>query len=418
MQQPTLRFRPLRPAVAVDSESTLELLISVAAPPPPEPTGQQRPGLNLALVIDRSGSMAGGKLSHARKAARFLVSQLTERDRLALVVFDDEVNVLMPSQQVRNPLPFIAAINHIHSGGSTALFDGWMGGAMQVAEHLNPASLNRVLLLSDGEANCGLTDRGEIATRVRGLTERGISTSAFGLGLGFDEDLMGAVAQAGDGTLAHIESPEQLPDLYASELQGLASTCARKVSLGIRTKNGAELVEVLNDLPRTTYGNYQLPSLHFGQEFNVGVRLRLPAWSANQEICSVRLAWDSSQGEGRQKRIDHLTLPVMGARELAGLAQDALVAEELAILEANRARQQAMQQLDLGDLDSADFTLAAMSASLSQLNPSQRREEELALLAEKRALLKRDHNRARKSLSRESYRSSLDVWSGDRPSQH
>ena len=99
---------------------------------------------------------------------------------------------------------------------------------------------------------------------MAGLTQRGISTSAFGLGRSFDEDLMGAIATAGDGTLAQIESPQQLADLYASELSGLASTVGSKVSLGIRAQQGAELVDVLNDLPPTTAGNLQLPNLRWG----------------------------------------------------------------------------------------------------------------------------------------------------------
>ena len=280
---PSLHFRPLRPAVAADGATTLDLLITVATPPlPAELMGRPRPPLNLALVIDRSGSMDGSKLSYARKAARFLAGELTARDRLAIVTFDDEVNVLVPSQPVRDPLTFISAINTIQAGGCTALFDGWLAGATQVAQQLDPTALNRVLLLSDGQANEGLTDAAAIAAKVEGLTQRGISTSAFGLGSGFDEDLMGAIASAGDGTLAQIESPKQLADLYASELQGLASTIGRKVSLGIRAKHGAELVDVLNDLPQTVAGNHQLPNLRHGQELNVGVRLQLPAWAANQ----------------------------------------------------------------------------------------------------------------------------------------
>jgi len=116
---------------------------------------------------------------------------------------------------------------------------------------------------------------------VAGLTARGISTSAFGLGDGFDEDLMGAIAAAGDGSLAFIESPGQLADLYACELQGLATTIGRKVSLGIRGQHGADVLDVLNDLDRTEFGNFRLPNLRAGQELNLGVRLQLPAWAPN-----------------------------------------------------------------------------------------------------------------------------------------
>lgn len=410
---PSIRFRPLRPAVAADGATTLDLLVTVAAPPlQAELLARPRPPLNLALVIDRSGSMSGSKLSYARKAARFLAGELTERDRLAIVTFDDEINVLVPSQPVRDPLLFISAINTIQAGGCTALFDGWLAGAMQVANQLDPTGLNRVLLLSDGQANEGLTDAAEIAAKVEGLTQRGISTSAFGLGSGFDEDLMGAVASAGDGTLAQIESPQQLADLYASELHGLATTLGRKVSLGIRTKGGAELVDQLNDLSLTSAGNFQLPNLRYGQELSVGVRLQLPAWAPNQEIASVRLAWDAPQQQGRQELRDSLTLPVKPQAELAGLAIDEAVAEQLALLRANRERRQAIEALDQGDVHGAAVSLASIDQHLAALPQSDAVMRERQLLQEKHELLQQDRNLSRKRLRRESLRSSLNVWEG------
>ena len=409
---PSLHFRPLRPAVASDGATTLDLLITVRSPEQPPAVGRQRPALNLALVIDRSGSMAGSKLSHARKAARFLASELTERDRLAIVTFDGEVTVLVPSQPVRDPLLFISAINSIHSGGCTALFDGWLAGATQVASQLDPQGLNRVLLLSDGQANEGLTHADAIAAKVEGLTQRGISTSAFGLGSGFDEDLMGAMAAAGDGTLAQIESPQQLADLYASELDGLASTVGRKVSLGIRAQHGARVVDVLNDLPTTSAGNLQLPNLRYGQELGIGVRLQLPAWAPNQEIARVRLAWRSPEREGRQELIEHLTLPVRPQAELEGLTDDALVAEQLALLQANRERRRAIEELDRDNFPAAMGILAAIDGRLASLAQSEAVQRERRLLAEKQALFQQDRNLSRKRLRRESLRSSLSVWEG------
>jgi len=411
MTQPTLRFRPLRPAVAADGATTLDLLLTIStSEPSEEQQGKPRPPLNLALVIDRSGSMSGRKLSNARKAACFLAGELTARDRLAIVAFDDEVQVVLPSAPVSDPQLFIAAINTIHSGGSTALFDGWLAGATQVANHLDSAGLNRVLLLSDGQANQGLTNQKAIAAKVAGLTARGISTSSFGLGDGFDEDLMGSIASAGDGTLAFIESPAQLADLYASELQGLAGTLGKRVSIGIRPKNGVELLDLLNDLEATGRGNYQLPNLRAGQELNVGLRLQLPAWAPNQEIASVRLAWDAPGANGRQELMAHLTLPVIPSAELAGLDTDPAVAEQLAVLEANRARRRAIEQLDLGDITGAELSLSCASSLFSSLPDTELTIRELKLLKEKQSLLRQDRNLSRKRMSRESLRSSNHVW--------
>ncbi|MGB1022259.1 MAG: vWA domain-containing protein [Synechococcus sp.] len=411
--KPSIRFRPLRPAVAADGATTLDLLITVSAPPlPPERQNRPRPPLNLALVIDRSGSMSGSKLSYARKAARFLAGELTERDRLAIVTFDDEINVLVPSQPVRDPQLFISAINAIQAGGCTALFDGWLAGAMQVAQQLDPTGLNRVLLLSDGQANEGLTEAAAIAAKVEGLTQLGISTSAFGLGSGFDEDLMAAIAGAGDGTLAHIESPKQLADLYASELDGLASTLGKRVSIGIRAKRDVQLVDLFNDLELTSAGNFQLPNLRHGQELNVAARFQLPPWQPNREIVSVRLAWKQPGRQERFSFVEHFTLPVMAAADLNGMEPDLAVLEQFELLLANRERRQAIEELDRGNLRAARAHLEAIDQRLSLLPQSEAIQKERLLLEEKKALLDQDRNLSRKRLRRESLRSSLNVWEG------
>jgi len=409
--KPSLHVRPLRPAVAADSATTLDLLITIAAPAmPPELESRPRPALNLALVIDRSGSMDGSKLSYARKAARFLAGALTPRDRLAIVTFDDEVEVLVPSQPVHDPKLFIRAINTIHSGGTTALFDGWLAGAMQVANHLEPAALNRVLLLSDGGANEGVVDSAEIAAKVAGLSQRGISTSAFGLGAGFDEDLMRAVAGAGDGTLAFIESPTQLEDLYASELNGLAQTLGKKVSLGIRAKRDVQLLDVLNDCELTAAGNWQLPNLRYGQEMTVAARFQLPPWQPNREIVSLRLAWQQPGSPERRSFVEHITLPVMAAADLAGMDPDPVVIEQFELLLANRERSLAIEELDRGNLRAARAHLEAIDQRLSLLPQTEAIQLERLLLEEKKALLDRDRNLSRKRLRRESLRSSMSVW--------
>lgn len=416
--KPSLNFRPLRPAVASDAATTLDLLITSAAPKlPAAQQNRLRPPLNLALVIDRSGSMAGSKLSYARKAARFLIGELTGRDRLAIVTFDGEVQVVMASQPVHSSAPFLEVINAIHSGGTTALYDGWHAGATEVATHLDPAALNRVLLLSDGCANSGLTDAVAIAARVAGLNQRGISTSAFGLGNGFDEDLLGAVAGAGDGTLAQIENPSQLAQLYAHELTGLADTLGRKVSIGIRAKRDVQLVDLLNDLEMTPAGNWQLPNLRYGQELDVAVRLQLPPWQANREIISIRLAWEQPGSSGRHSIKEHVSLPVMEAADLAGMEPDLAVLERFELLLANRERRHVIEALDRGELRQARERLAAIDQRLSLLPQTEAVQRERRLLEEQKDLLVRDRNRSRKRLRCDSLRSSLSVWDGSRDSR-
>ena len=408
MPTPTLRFRPLRPAVACDAASSLDLLISVV--PPPAPTTTTRPPLNLALVIDRSGSMDGTPLSQARKAARFLARELSPADRLAIVVFDHEAEVLVPSMPVNDPELFVHAINTIHARGMTDLQLGWCTGAMQVAEQLDSQAVNRVLLLSDGHTNNGITDADAIAQQVQGLSQNGVSTSAFGLGDGFDEDLMAAIASGGDGTLAFIDNPKQLPDLYAHELSGLTNTAAQRLSLGIRTRNGAELIDVLNDLPQTAFGNWQLPNLRFGQELHVAVRIQLPAWAANAEIANLRLAWEQPGESERHSTLELLSLPVMPAAEIADMAMDPVVAEQFALLQANRDRQRAIAALDADDLEAAEQCLMSIDEHLAAMPCSAAINTERHAIQQRRTMLHKDRNRSRKSLRREALRSSVNVW--------
>ena len=409
MPTPTLRFRPLRPAVACDAASSLDLLISVVPPPAPATTSQ-RPPLNLALVIDRSGSMAGTPLSQARKAARFLARELSPADRLAIVVFDHDAELLVPSMPVNDPELFVQAINTIGARGMTDLQQGWRTGAMQVAEHLDANALNRVLLLSDGHTNHGITEEDAIAQQVKGLSQHGVSTSAFGLGDGFDEDLMGAIARGGDGTLAFIDNPRQLPDLYANELCGLTNTAAQRLSLGIRTRNGAELKDVLNDLPQTAFGNWQLPNLRFGQNLHVAVRIQLPTWAANAEIASLRLAWDQPGEANRHSSVEMLSLPVMPAAEIADMAVDPVVAEQFALLQANRDRQRAITALDADDLEAAEQCLLSIDASLAAMPCSAAINTERHAIQQRRSMLHNNRNRSRKNLRREVLRSSVNVW--------
>ena len=175
MKKPRIEFIPLRSAISSDSETYLDLLIKIVLPSVETQLNPQ--ALNLGLVIDRSGSMQGKKIEYARLAASYVVGQLQERDRISVIIYDEIVEVLVPSTPVNYRNEIQKKIATIEPRGCTNLHSGWLEGSLQVSQHLQPRQLNRVLLLSDGLANAGETNPNTISHHVQGLAQRGVSTT-------------------------------------------------------------------------------------------------------------------------------------------------------------------------------------------------------------------------------------------------
>lgn len=163
--------------------------------------------LNLSLVIDRSGSMAGQPLQYAIKAAQKLVESLTAQDIISIVIYDDQADVILAPRLVTDKADICAKLNQIQAGGCTNLSAGWLLGCEQVKSHLNTEYLNRVLLLTDGEANLGITDPQILTKTAQKQAEQGIITTTLGFGTYFNEDLLIAMADAAGGSLLFCSIP-------------------------------------------------------------------------------------------------------------------------------------------------------------------------------------------------------------------
>lgn len=390
MTGPKIEVIPMRPAVRADGPTTLDVLIRVT-PPTPE-VHFVRPTINLGLVLDRSGSMAGAKkMAYAREAASFAVQQLLPTDRVSVTVFDNIVETISPNAPAKHKEALIRGIKGIQPRGSTALHAGWKEGATQVVGNLVHDCLNRVILLSDGLANEGVTNLSVIAGEVRTLAARGVSTTTMGLGDDYNEDLMQAVGEAGDGNYYYIESPVQLTDIFQSEMKGLMANAGRKVSLGIEPLGGTIIGEVLNDLERNALGRLMLPNLVVGMPIQVVVRLKVPASPHKIDIARFRLAWDDPKGAGRRSSYASLTLGSCPSSVWDNLETDPRVAEQAAIQMAARAKKEAIAAYDQGDMAATRAFVGKAGAWMQAAPRSTEVDHELAEIAKLSADLDEGH---------------------------
>jgi Ca-activated chloride channel family protein len=287
----TVTVRPDRRYIRTGGRSNRFLLIEVEAPAAERrPTG--RPPVNLAFVLDRSGSMAGPKIATARDAVEEAINRLSPDDRFAVVVYDDQIDVVAESALASGDARrrAVDALRRIDARNSTNLGDGWLRGCEQVSRHLAQNGVNRTLLLTDGLANVGMTDPAELQGHASELRRRGVSTSTFGVGADFDERLLQGMADAGGGHFYFIESAAQIRDHMTSEVGESLDVVARDVKVRISVPEGVT-VESLSpfaiETRSTTSGSETLVSLGdlvSQQRVQLIVRLNFPYGSIGREV--------------------------------------------------------------------------------------------------------------------------------------
>ena len=241
---------------------------------------QRRP-LNVALVIDRSGSMAGTPLRYALQAAADFVDRLTPDDRLSIVVYDDNVDTLLDAQLVTDKAAIKQVLANVRAGGLTNLSGGWLRGCELVAQHQTERHVNRVLLLTDGQANAGITQSAILISTAAKKAEEGISTTTLGFGSSFEEDLLIGMARAAGGNFYFIQSLDDAADVFSAELDSLKAVAAQNLTVTLHPLGAVRLTDVLS-LARTEPQADGRLVLHLGDVYEnedklLGLQLALPA---------------------------------------------------------------------------------------------------------------------------------------------
>ena len=341
---------PLRAGLSAQTHESFELLVRVQATPE-DCEGRHDTPLNLALVIDRSGSMSGGKLDEAKRCVAKLIERLTEGDRVAIVDYDDTAETrlsLTTAPQARELADAVLAA--MQTGGSTALHSGWLQGADLLASGASEDCISRVVLLSDGNANVGASTADFICPQVQSLAAAGVTTTTVGLGLDFNEDLMTSMARSGQGSSLYGERLEDLEEAFDSELSLMKAIAFRKVRLVI-DNDQALGIEVVNGYAREDDG-YQLPSIACGSE--AWALLRMPMAKALNLLrqsgqLGLRVTAVDAQGNPVHESIEIQLPEDLPLHDYEALLPDALVARRSVELRSAEIQLAARQSARMGN---------------------------------------------------------------------
>jgi len=333
---------------------------------------KERMPLNLAIVLDRSGSMSGGKLEQAKQAASLLVEQLDRDDVLSLVVYESGVEVVRPAARVGDQHREIKRlIERIETGGSTALYGGVEEGSRQLREFLGKERINRVMLLSDGIANVGPSDNRDIADLGTRIAREGMSVTTIGLGSDYNETLMTALAEASDANYYYVADVEKLPEVFENELGELKSIVARDIIIEIRCPEGVRPLRFLGRPGELKSGTETITfaTLSSGQarELYLECLVSDAALGKVNEVAQVSVRYaDTLSSQAVEKSATPVVVGYSKDAELVTRSLDKAIAAEAAIFANAVETEKAIALADKGDAEGSRRVLDSQLQTLNE----------------------------------------------------
>lgn len=334
-------------------------------------SSKQRPPINVALVIDRSGSMGGDKIEQAKRAAIMALGLLDPRDILSIVAYDDKIDVLVPATPLRDRALVQRRIEELFARGSTALYAGVKTGGEQLETYLNRERVNRLILLSDGLANVGPQTTEEIAALGYQLIKKGISVTTLGLGMGYNEDLMTRLANVTDGNHAFVEKADDLEKFFALEFGDISSVVAQDIVIEIHIHPGCRPKRSLwRDA--TIEGNVvraRINQVYGGQQKDLTIELEVPTDRplGAFDVADVSLSYKDMATQQRVTRSDSVRLTLTSDQLQADASIDKEVMSRVVALQAIEKNEAAMKLRDAGQIDAARAAYSSNATYLKDL---------------------------------------------------
>ena len=357
--------------VALEAADKVTLMLDLTAPA--NPAQSTRPGQAIQVVLDRSGSMQGQPLDAAKGSLLKLVSRLAPQDAFGLVAFDDSALVIVPTRTMADHhMPSLRkAIRDLQTGGSTDISAGYLMGLRELTR-VNAAGGSTLLLISDGHANAGEQDPKFFQeVSIKSATEK-VTTSTIGLGNGYDETILEALAQGGGGAHRFAGSIDEAVGAIAAEVDDLLDKTIVNAVLRVTpttAMSGAPAIEIVQRLPYWKDGEtfvVQLGDLYSGENRRFVIDLEVPG-IASLGLCKIADITIEYLDLAQRQEIS-VTMPVnvnvVPGDVAAGRIADPIVRAERLILEAQTAKSLAVDELLNGKIKEASSRLKGAASSL------------------------------------------------------
>ncbi|MGB3508462.1 MAG: VWA domain-containing protein [Microcoleaceae cyanobacterium] len=344
--------------IAIDTQTTLDLILNFNAEN--QAKASTRRPLNLSLVIDRSGSMAGKPLRYAIQAAQKLVESLNSDDIVSVVIYDDTPETILSPQTVADKAKICTQIGWIKAGGCTNLSAGWLMGCECVKSQQTEERLNRILLLTDGQANMGVTDPQALTKTAQQQAEQGIITTTLGFGTNFNEDLLINIANAAGGNFYFIQYPDDAAEVFRIELESLTSVVAENLTVTLRPESSVQISELLNNYQSTSQGQVWevfLGDVYQAEAKQLAIQLSIPPQKnpGRLTVATVEYQYQAAIDDSIQEVSEQfpITITVGSAEEASRTEADISVVEQTSQLRIARLKNEAIALADRGKYEQA-----------------------------------------------------------------
>ncbi len=382
-----LKLESDRPVVEAGKAQTVRVKVQVTGAELPE---ADRPPVNLAIIIDKSGSMSGDRIANARRGAVEAIRRLGRQDVFSVVVFDSSVRTLIPAQRLTDVGHAEEIISGIHAGGTTNIYGGMEAGLAELKKNLK-GFLHRAVLLSDGLANVGPTQPEAFEKLGREFAKAGVIVSTIGLGRDYNEHLLASLAQASEGNNYFVDNPNILPKIFEDEIGALVSTVATGVTITIELPKGVVLQNVLGRTHRQRGSRVEIDFHDLGggaSKYSL-LELAIPqgregdVLDAFEATARYRRAGDNQAGETSARTQVHY----VASREKADAAVNLDVQHAWVELRQAEVQDELVDLVERGERDEARARLAKLAEeaareriaapAVERLNDFRGREEQI-----------------------------------------